>query len=59
MIEAILGALIFLPVAVSLIVLSYNIRKEYLYGTDHDVFRRDLFSRKDLSQISAKRDTNQ
>lgn len=59
MTEQIMAILVFLPVALSLIVLSFNIRKEFLYGTDHDVFRRDLFSGKNLSQISDKRNTNQ
>lgn len=58
MTEAIMAFFVFLPVAVSLIVLSFNIRKEFLYGTDHDVFRRDLFSGKNLSQISSERDTD-
>lgn len=58
MIERIMAFFVFLPIALSLIVLSFNIRKEFLYGTDHDVFRRDLFSGKNLSQISLKRDTD-
>lgn len=44
MIERIAAFFVFLPVALSLIVLSFRIRKEFLYGTEHDVFRRDLFS---------------
>lgn len=58
MIERIAAFFVFLPVAISLIVLSLTIRKQYLYGTDHDVFRRDLFSRKKLPPFSDERDTD-
>lgn len=58
MVERVAAFFVFLPVALSLIVLSLRIRKEFLYGTDYDVFRGDLFSRKDVSQVSAQRDTD-
>jgi len=53
--EQLIGIIVFLPVALSLIVLSFNIRKEYLYGTEHDVFRRDLFFGKPVRYVSEER----
>jgi len=41
--EQLIGILVLLPVALSLVMVSLRIRKEYLYGTEYDVFRRNMF----------------
>lgn len=56
MTEAIMAFFVFLPVAISLIVLSFNIRREFLYGTEYDVFRRDLFSGPSMPTVPEERD---
>jgi len=53
--EQLVGIFVFLPVAISLVVLSFNIRREFLYGTKHDVFRRDLFFGKPVHDVSEER----
>jgi hypothetical protein len=41
--EQLIGILVLLPVALSLVMVNLRIRKEYLYGTEYDVFRRNMF----------------
>jgi hypothetical protein len=53
--EQVIGIIVFLPVAISLLVLSFNIRKEFLYGTEHDVFRRNLPAGSSVSNVTKER----